>query len=90
MVYINQHRGKQWIPHDGFQGEGLRTNHEKNSATRYDNYTTVVMLEWIIGVIGAWLTLISLVLGYFYKNCNCKAGPVVDGRRESYRPPTVL
>ena len=56
----------------------------------YDNYTTVVMIEWVIGVIGAWLTLISLVLGYFYKNCNCKAGPVVDGRRESYRPPTVL
>ena len=35
----------------------------------YDNYTSVVMLEWFIGLIGAWLTLISIILGYFYKNC---------------------
>ena len=56
----------------------------------YDNYSMVVLLEWLVGLIGAWLTIISIILGYLYKNCSCKTGPVVEGRRESYRPPMGL
>ena len=53
----------------------------------YSNYTSVVMLEWMMGALSAWLTMISVAMGYAYKNCECRARTVTDGRRESYRPP---
>ena len=37
----------------------------------WNNHTGVATLEWIVGVLAGWLTLVSLGLGYAYSRCNC-------------------
>ena len=37
----------------------------------WSNHTGVATLEWIVGVLVGWLTIISLALGYGYSRCSC-------------------
>ena len=51
----------------------------------WSNHTALNTLEWLVGVIGAWLSVLSLALGYGYTRCRCMRRVEPGIRRESYK-----
>jgi hypothetical protein len=54
----------------------------------WNNHTGLITLEWLVGVLGAWLSILSLALGYGYSRCRCmrRVERIEPGtRRESYK-----
>ena len=51
----------------------------------WTNHTGLITLEWLVGVLGAWLSILSLALGYGYSRCRCMRRVEPGTRRESYK-----